>query len=515
MPLHLICIYLIISIVITTFFSAFIQSRGKGDYVKVIFLLSLAVDCYMFGYVLELASVSMEQKLFWNCFQYLGIPFVSALWLTVSLMYTNHFYSHLKVKLILIFAIPFMTFILRFTNELHHLYFTQYLLEYYNQFSLLIKNGGIWYEIQGYHSGLMILISMFLYISAFIKNKDFSSEKTIYMIGASLIACIGLLVTKSGMSLDYTVLCLPIIMLLILMAIFRNDFLEVTMLARELVFENSDIGIIVFNNRLKVLDFNEAAGAIMKQQQILLEKKDLDTVIPKDHPLNEHLRTSIANTWKAKDAAGVKYYEITTTKVFRKSGIVYGMIKTFRDITEVQVRTNHLKVQATVDELSGLLNRSAFINSCQSSLNSSLMSEDRYFLFMLDLDFFKCVNDTYGHAAGDYVIESFGKLMKQKFEPTGFIGRLGGEEFAVYLKAEDLDSAFAKAEQFRKSVGSGQFIFKSRTLRFTVSIGITEAQKTASISELINQADKALYVSKNNGRNKTSIYERSGENSKA
>ena len=510
MIIEIISIYLIISTIVTTFFSAFIQSRGKGDYVKVLFLLSLAMDFYMFGYLQELSAASLERKLFWNFFQYLGIPFISALWLTAGLMYTGHFYSHMKTKLILIYFIPFLSFFLRLTNELHHLYFVSFQLQAYQNYDFLIKDGGIGYQIQGLHSGLMILISLYIYVSTFIKNRDFNGEKVLYMIGASVVACLGLLTTGSQ-RFDTMVLCLPAAMLLVLLAILRNDFLEIRMLARELVFESSKEGIILLNDQLRILDYNEAAKSILAAHGIELRKNPLDTVIGKDKPLNGLLKTSVSTVWKAGSQDNTQYYEITTTNIFRKNGIIYGKIKTFRDVTEIQLHTNYLKVQATVDELSGLLNRRAFINSCQAGLNTNISRENNCCLLMMDLDFFKQINDTYGHIAGDYVIDGFGSLLKQCFQPPDLSGRLGGEEFAVFIQQTDLNSAYEKAEQFRKSVESWQIMFKNKVLKLTVSIGIAKAHPADNIIDLIHKADSALYASKNAGRNTTSIYEKKSD----
>ena len=506
--MNAISVYLIISIVITTFFSAYIVSSGKGDYIKVIFLLSLAMDFYMFGYLQELAVMSINKKLFWNCFQYLGIPFISALWLTVGLMYTNHFYHHLKIKLALIYAIPVLSFILRFTNNLHHLYFKSFQLQTFHDYSLLIKGAGIGYTIQGLHSGLLVFISLIVYLAAFIKSKDFDSEKSLYMMGASIIACVGLFLKIGGLSIDIMVLCLPIAMILVVMAIFRNDFLEITMLAKELVFERSKEGIILLNDKLKILDFNETAISIFKDHEMALEKEFLDAVVQKDSALNEILKSSASITWKAENANNVKYYEIITTDILHKNGTIYGEIKTFRDITKIKLRTNRLKIQATIDELSGLLNRREFLNSCQSYLDLNGSNEEPHYLIMFDIDYFKQINDTYGHIAGDHVIESFGSLIRQNFRTNDLIGRLGGEEFAVFMEAENIDSAYLKAENFRQAVEEWKIPFEENILKIAISIGIAEAKNSDRINDLINKADKALYVSKNSGRNKTNIYEK-------
>jgi diguanylate cyclase (GGDEF) domain len=508
MLLKVISIYLIASIVATTFFSAFIQSRGKGNYVKAIFLLSLAMDFYMFGYLQELASSTMDGKLFWNCFQYFGIPFISALWLTAGLMYTNHLNRFMKLKLVLIYSVPVMTFLLRFTNDMHHLYFKSFHLESYQGYSLLIRTGGIGYEVQGIHSGTMILIAMIIYIATFLKNGDFSGEKILYMAGASFVACLGLAVTSGASGIDYMALCLPVAMFLVLMAIFRNDFLEIKMLARELVFEGSKEGILLLDSKMKILDYNKSAEDLLKDHHVMLAKRPLDLVVKPENPLNTLLRSSVTATWNTDDQYSSRYYEVTTTNIFHKNGSVYGKIKIFRDITEIQLRTNYLKTQATVDELSGLLNRRAFMNACQSVLNSNISEKERCFLLMFDLDFFKEINDTFGHVTGDYVIEWFGSRLKEDFRGPDLSGRLGGEEFAVFMKEIDMEAAFARAEQFRIALEESEIRFNDKIIHITVSVGIAEACTTDNnIGILFNQADKAMYASKDAGRNKTSVYD--------
>lgn len=507
MLLECISVYLIISIIATTFFSAFIQSRGKGDYVKVLFLLSIAIDLYLFGYLQELSSLTLEKKLFWNTFQYFGIPFVSALWLTACLMYTGHFKPYLKTKLLFIYSVPLLTFVLRFTNELHHLYFRTFQLQGTNGYSILVKTGGIGFDIQGIHSGIMVLATLILYSITFVKKRDLSGEKILYMIGASLLACLGLVFTD-GLGIDYMALLLPITIIFVMTAIFRNDFLEIKMLARELVFENSKEGIILLNTELRILDFNETAKSILQGQTFILDKQPLDAVVERAHPLNVLLKSSVPAVWMAETQKGTFYYEITTTNLFRRNGMISGKVKIFRDITEMQLRTNYLKMQASFDELSGLMNRRAFTNSCQTSLNSGILSHDRYFLYMMDLDFFKKINDTYGHIGGDCIIEGFGDLLKQSFQGNDLSGRLGGEEFAVFLNAENQSAAYDRAEQFRKSVEAWHVMFQNHSLNVTVSIGIAEACQHDNIHDLLNKADKALYQSKETGRNRSSIYDK-------
>ncbi len=505
-----ISIYLFISILFISFFAAFIQSSAKDDYAKILFVLGLAITLYMFGYLEEITATLQKSKLFWHQFQYIGIPFISALWLTMALMYTDHFYKQFKIKLILIYAIPVCTFVLFFTNDFHHLYYHSIVLSTMDEYVTLMKIPGPAYVVQSIHSGIMILVALFVLIYTFIKRHDHDGEKILYMIFASGFACFGLsidYVVPTKHNIDFMVLSLPISMIFVILAVLRNDFLEVKTKARELVFEDSSEGILLLSGKNRILDYNTALFSILESDNILLSKKNLSDVIPSSHQLSELLESPRAELWEREADDGIHYYEIFTTQIPQKNYSAAGTIKTFRDVTEIYLRTNRLKKQATTDDLSGLLNRRAFIHSCQSLMNTVAAPDQKFFLLMLDIDFFKQINDTYGHAAGDYVIRQFGKQVQQSFRTSDPLGRLGGEEFGVFMKATGIDVVLTKAESFREILASTEIDFENNIFAVTVSIGIAEVTKYDHINDMISKADRALYYSKHNGRNQVSIYD--------
>ncbi len=126
---------------------------------------------------------------------------------------------------------------------------------------------------------------------------------------------------------------------------------------------------------------------------------------------------------------------------------------------------------------------------------------------MMDIDYFKKVNDTYGHQIGDEVIKEFSKVLSQIFRDTDIVGRMGGEEFAAIMINAELDLGYQKAELFRKAIEARKMIFGEHTVRITVSIGIAELDKeTQTLDSIVNHADDALYEAKRSGRNKTIAY---------
>lgn len=505
MLLGAISIYLFLGIIVTTFFASFFQSRGKAGYIKVVFLLCIAMDIYMFGYIQELNAVSLKLKSYWNGFEYLGIPFVSALWLTISLLYDDLFFPVRLWKLLLIYLIPVMTALLRFTNPFHHLYFSSIQILTAGDYSFLIKTKGPWYYVQSLHSAAMVIATFIIYIRAFIRRKDYDG-KIVYMFGASIFASLGLLLNMlhiGKMNIDYMAICLPFSMLMIAAAILKKNFWEIKTLAQEIVFEENEAGMVLLDNRMRILDFNKMADAMFQEQGVTLKKGTVDAVFAGKNRLVQIMKAPGSNIWSMQNGQNVSYYEMTTMNVVQENGIKTGIIKTIRDVTQMQMFTNNLKLQATIDELSGLLNRREFFRLCNAQLGAQT-TPGEFHLLMLDIDKFKNINDTYGHAVGDIVIKHFGELVKQNFRSTDVVGRLGGEEFAILIKTDSYESAYKKAEQLRKAVEEFPFQVEDKIIQITISIGVaaTDAQ-TEDINALLNKADQAMYQSKNKGRNCT------------
>ena len=122
---------------------------------------------------------------------------------------------------------------------------------------------------------------------------------------------------------------------------------------------------------------------------------------------------------------------------------------------------------------------------------------------MIDIDHFKDVNDNYGHAAGDQVIINIANILKDNLREYDIVGRLGGEEFCMFLPNIEIDVATGIAERVRNKVAELTTAFKSHSITITVSIGLTVIKDAeVSINNILRRADKALYQAKNSGRNK-------------
>ena len=160
-----------------------------------------------------------------------------------------------------------------------------------------------------------------------------------------------------------------------------------------------------------------------------------------------------------------------------------------------------------VDSLTGAYNKGALMQFAPEAIKRSDMLNIPLSMIIFDIDFFKKVNDTYGHAAGDYVIKNLASLIKdQLIRSEDFFSRFGGEEFVLVLSATPLKVAADVAERIRQSIESFVFDFEGTKMPITVSLGVSCRQaKGASWDTLFEKADQALYHSKENGRNKVSV----------
>ena len=156
---------------------------------------------------------------------------------------------------------------------------------------------------------------------------------------------------------------------------------------------------------------------------------------------------------------------------------------------------------ATVDLLTGILNRRAFFTNSELALNLAIRNATPVTMLMIDIDRFKLVNDTYGHAVGDSVLRAFAQNVSLHIRPHDVFGRIGGEEFAVLMIDSEAGGARV-AERIRAST-ENQHEGLPAGLRYTISIGAFTCipHSVSDLTTLLQRSDEALYQAKNDGRN--------------
>ena len=161
---------------------------------------------------------------------------------------------------------------------------------------------------------------------------------------------------------------------------------------------------------------------------------------------------------------------------------------------------------ATIDGATQTFNKKYLLESLDSEFKTSRTYSRPLSVIYFDLDFFKKVNDTYGHAAGDFILKETAKVVRSTIRKDDIFCRYGGEEFVILLPNTDAKIAFDLAERIRKNTEAHAFQTEGHTINQTISLGVSQLNPNMNVAEdLLKDADKKLYESKSNGRNKVTI----------
>jgi diguanylate cyclase (GGDEF)-like protein len=185
-----------------------------------------------------------------------------------------------------------------------------------------------------------------------------------------------------------------------------------------------------------------------------------------------------------------------------------GVAITLRDIQRERRHTLHLTHQASHDALTGLFNRIEFERYLSNAIDEVHEDGSAHALMYLDLDQFKVVNDTCGHAGGDELLRQIAALMRAKLRQTDILARLGGDEFGILLVHCDADDGLRLAEAIREGISQYRFACRQCTFTVGVSIGVLNLdQKVSQVVEALSAADSACYLAKQSGRNCVQVYQ--------
>ncbi|VVP56917.1 hypothetical protein PS838_05762 [Pseudomonas fluorescens] len=198
----------------------------------------------------------------------------------------------------------------------------------------------------------------------------------------------------------------------------------------------------------------------------------------------------------------------TNSKINHICLVIYDVTDVATNRHQLQAANAQLQQLSRTDRLTGLYNRGYW----EESLKVAYARHQRYgnatSLVMLDIDHFKQVNDTYGHQAGDKVIEQVARLIHEHVRETDVAGRYGGEEFGVVLSDTDKIGGSVFAERLRKAVEGLEVLHNGQSIRFTISLGVADlSQPSINHADLIAWADHALFASKKAGRNRVTVYD--------
>ena len=197
------------------------------------------------------------------------------------------------------------------------------------------------------------------------------------------------------------------------------------------------------------------------------------------------------------------YVESTAAPIRDGGGRVCGAVLVFHDVSESRELNRKLSYHASHDPLTGLVNRREFESRIERCLKSARAQEGSYALCHLDIDQFKMINDSCGHAAGDTLLGQIGALLKSKIRWRDTLSRLGGDEYGVLLESSTLDDALRIAEVLRETVKNFRFEYEDRVFKLSASVGVVPiTSENDDVASILSAAEGACAAAKEQGRNR-------------
>lgn len=264
---------------------------------------------------------------------------------------------------------------------------------------------------------------------------------------------------------------------------------------------------------------NREVVAVLGYKPEEIRKEGLSRTLyhPDDHALMDAHRESLRHAadgdirrieYRARHADGHWVWLSGQETPFERGadGLVKQVVGISQDITARKAAQEKLTYQANYDALTGLSNRHYFWTGLQGLLRRASIERSGTALCLFDVDLFKDINDRFGHAAGDEVLEAIGNIVRGELRATDIAGRLGGDEFCFALSRTDSNECARVAERIRDRLGTLAFGMNTGSpFSVTATFGVAESEADADAKELMDAADRALYRAKSAGRNRVIV----------
>jgi diguanylate cyclase (GGDEF)-like protein len=471
------------------------------------FLITAFSAVYSFGYAMEVTRKVAYSIMMWNRFQYMALPFITSF----LLIFIVHFISAGKRVPSVLIIVPVLfslsVMVIRQTDPYHGLYYSAMSYVEYGNLLLLEASKGPWYWALAGWNALCLLSSAAL-IGVYLVRapRSYRGQSTWLLVG-TLIPVIPYFVYMSGVvpfSLDINPAAMSLASAAFYIAIIKHSLFTLVPVSRERLVETMAEAVFVLDGANRIADANPAACRAFGKE----DTDPLGLPLAEAFPLLSGLGEQVLRV-----ESRSRIWEMSRIGLKGKRGDGEGFLVVGHDVTERVGLVETLEKMTREDMLTGLLNRHSWDRAVNMVL-SDLARHGRFgSIIYLDLDHFKDVNDRYGHAVGDSVLQTLASVLKEGVRGPDLVGRYGGEEFVIFLPETGPETALEVAERLRMNLMKSSIAGSGPDVTITGSFGVAGELVVAEtgLEDLLSRADQAMYRSKDKGRNCVTLYTGSGD----
>jgi diguanylate cyclase (GGDEF)-like protein len=492
--------------------NVFLKRHRYKNIAHFFILYTSSITLYCFASAFGLTATTLQQMKIWTIIQYIGMPISSPLGLLFIMHYLGMKIT--KKKLIGILTIPVISFVMVATNDIHHLHYKVLKIDPVLGAPFFYQEIGIWYAIHGIYTFGCMFVAFFLILSHWRDTDNvFRSQLVTLMFGqlVPMLTAFLYLIGFTPEGIDPVPMVLWLSSLLYLWAINSSRMFTIMPIAKDTIFNSINDGVIVLDESHQLIEFNQACQRMFPRLNKSLLGMDFNQVCielsGKSLPI--HFDDSMfTQEIQLGDEQSKRIYQVRTS-LLQYANYCKGLLIIFTDITEFKRMQVKLEHQAYYDELTQIFNRRAFFEKCEVEFAATNRASSPNTVVLIDVDYFKRVNDTYGHLVGDQLLIHVAELCQLQLEKDMIFARYGGEEFVLGLKGRSAFDGERIANQLRKKVESHPLHAPEGNISVTISCGVAETTEKGNetLYQLLNKADKALYNAKEEGRNQVRVFE--------
>jgi diguanylate cyclase (GGDEF)-like protein/PAS domain S-box-containing protein len=471
-------------------------------------VMLLGVSFWCLGSFVELFANTVHGKMLGCQIQYLGIAPISPCWFLLIARYLKPAEWLTRRRLLLFWVIPLLTIGLIWTNDWHHLMYAHVNLVPPFRLTCLHITYGPWFLVHISYSWLLVAAGLVMLLTSLRKVAPFYRRQLITLLVAALAPYLFniLYVLRIGPfgTFDYTPVAFALSGAGILLALRHFRIIDLSPIAREAVFEGMHDGVLVLDNRQRVLDANPALLALLGGNMEELYGGHAASLFATWLPAEIFAAGGSEQTVQLTDRNGdVRWINLRVSILAKRQG----WLLVLRDNTDVHLLQERLNALAFYDELTGLPNRTLAQERMTQELARLRRQQTRMALLYLDLDGFKEINDTLGHTLGDRVLHLVAERLLSCVRACDTVARIGGDEFILIL-SDLADPEFARITAARiLDACADPLHLEEHTAQLTASIGIAIAPDDGMDSDtLLGMADLAMYRAKTHSKNAFMFY---------
>ena len=482
------------------------------------------------GYAMTWSLVDLDAKLTWIRIMYLGVVSAPTLFLLFVLRVTHHD-NWLKPGTLALLSIePVITTLLVWFRM--DWMFSEIFVDNHRGFTVLHLGRGDGFWVNTIYSYALLTLSLVVLVVGTLRSNRVFIRQYLVIILACVIPFAASVFTQVSYSemadLDMAPISLGVSGILFVYALVRYQFMDLLPVARSQLIESMGDGVLVVDDRSRIVDMNPAMrGFLPGSHDTLVGRNVMEVLKAWDYSVDLLLSGMETRTEVKSITKPVHYFDLRVTPLYDERQVLTGRLIVFRDVTdrkevehdlrnamdrlqnqliEIGTLQSQLRDQAIRDALTGVFNRRYLEETLARELARAKREKYPLSVIMMDLDFFKEVNDTYGHEAGDVVLKTLAETVVRQSRYGDFVCRYGGEEFVLVMPNIGIETARERAEELHQIINALHIQYGVFNLTTTISMGVAMyPEHGLTKEEILRAADRAMYVAKNTGRNRVVV----------